>query len=60
MDIQYIMDPYACAAYIESYISKGRRGMSNLLQRTCEEAKNKESDIRHHVRRVGNGFFKSC
>lgn len=46
MDIQYILDPYACAAYIVSYISKGQRGMSKLLRHACEEAKEYESDIR--------------
>ena len=33
MDIQYVLDPYACAVYILSYITKGQRGMSKLLQR---------------------------
>ena len=31
MDIQYVLDPYACATYILSYITKGQRGMSRLL-----------------------------
>lgn len=57
MDIQYIIDPYACAAYIVSYISKGQRGMSKLLRQACEEAKENESDIRHQVRKVGNVFL---
>ena len=33
MDIQYVLDPYACATYILSYITKGQRGMSRLLER---------------------------
>lgn len=57
MDIQYIIDPYACAAYIVSYISKGQRGMSKLLRQACEEAKENESDIRHQVRKIGNVFL---
>lgn len=57
MDIQYIIDSYACAAYIVSYISKGQRGMSKLLRQACEEAKENESDIRHQVRKVGNVFL---
>ena len=39
MDIQYVLDPYACAVYILSYITKGQRGMSELLRKACEEAK---------------------
>ena len=33
MDIQYVLDPYACATYILSYITKGQRGMSRLLEK---------------------------
>lgn len=32
MDIQYVLDVYACAMYIVSYISKAQRGMSELLR----------------------------
>ena len=40
-----LLDPCACATYILSYISKGQRGMSRLLQKASEEAKagNKDS-----------------
>ena len=39
MDIQYVLDPYACATYILSYITKGQRGMSRLLEKATEEIK---------------------
>lgn len=45
MDIQFILDPYACVSYIVSYISKGQRGLSNLLHQACKEARSSESDI---------------
>jgi hypothetical protein len=60
MDIQYILDPYACISYIVSYISKGQRVLSNLLYEAYKEAKAKDSDIRQQVRRIGNQIFKSC
>ena len=41
MDIQYILDVYACAVYIVNYISKGQKGMSELLREACAEAKKK-------------------
>lgn len=47
LDIQFILDPYACVSYIVSYISKGQRGLPNLLFDACQEAKRKDSDIRH-------------
>ena len=31
MDIQFVLDIYACAMYIVSYISKAQKGMSKLL-----------------------------
>lgn len=46
MDIQFILDPYACVSYIVSYISKGQRGLSNILSEACKEAKQKDSDIK--------------
>ena len=45
MDIQFVLDPYACAAYILSYITKGQRGMSRLLEKACEEVKAGNKDI---------------
>ena len=32
MDIQFVLDVYACAMYIVSYISKAQKGMSGLLR----------------------------
>ena len=32
MDIQFILDPYACLAYIINYINKSDRGLSKLLR----------------------------
>ncbi|KAJ8043551.1 ATP-dependent DNA helicase PIF1 [Holothuria leucospilota] len=57
MDIQYVLDPYACAMYIVSYISKGQRGMSNLMQRATKEAKDGNHDIKQRVRHIGNKFL---
>ena len=32
MDLQYILDPYACVVYVVSYICKAQRDMSKLLK----------------------------
>lgn len=45
MDIQYVLDPYACATYILSYITKGERGMRKLLEKASEEAKSGNKDF---------------
>lgn len=57
MDIQFILDPYACVSYIVSYIAKGQRGLSNILSEACKEVKQKDSDIRQQVKRIGNQFL---
>lgn len=57
LDIQFITDGYACGTYIVSYVSKGQRGMSNLLRQACEEARQNDSNIRQQVRRIGNKFL---
>ncbi|XP_078380327.1 uncharacterized protein LOC144663302 [Oculina patagonica] len=59
MDIQYILDPYACAVYILSYITKGQRGMSKLLRRASEEASSGNKDIMNKVRHIGNKFLNA-
>ena len=60
MDIQFVLDPYACAAYIVSYMTKGQRGMSGLLHEACEEVrKGVNKDIRQQVRHIGNTFLSA-
>ena len=59
MDIQYVLDPYACATYILSYITKGQRGMSRILEKASEEAKAGNKDITNRVRHIGNKFLNA-
>ena len=59
MDIQFVLDPYACAVYILSYITKGQRGMSKLLRKACEEAKEGNKDVVNKVRHIGNKFLNA-
>ena len=59
MDIQFVLDVYACAMYIVSYISKAQKGMSQLLQRAYEEARAGNSSIKQQVRDIGNQFLNA-
>ena len=59
MDLQYVLDPYACATYILSYITKGQRGMSRLLEKATEEVKLGNKDIAKKVRHIGNKFLNA-
>ena len=59
MDIQFVLDVYACAIYIVSYISKAQKGMSELLRQACAEARKGNSNIKQQVRDIGNKFLNS-
>ena len=59
MDIQFVLDVYACAMYIVSYISKAQKGMSQLLQRACDEARDGNSSVKQQVTDIGNKFLNS-
>ena len=58
MDIQYVLDVYACAMYIVSYISKAQKEMSELLRRAVAEANEGNTNIKQ-VRDIGNKFLNS-
>ena len=58
MDIQFVLDVYACVMYIVSYISKAQKGMSELLRKACAEAREGNANIKQQVRDIGNKFLK--
>lgn len=60
MDIQFILDPYACINYIVDYISKPSRGISKLLHNCIQNLKEGNHSIRHQLRCVGNCFYNGC
>ena len=58
IDVQFIINAYSCVMYIVNYVSKGQRGMSELLRRTCEQARRGCTNIQEQVRTIGNKFLK--
>ena len=59
MDIQFIVDPYACVTYIVSYMAKGCRGMSKLLQLACEEATRGNNSMIEQMHLIGKKFLNA-
>ena len=59
MDIQFVLDIYASAMYIVSYISKAQKGISELLSTACEEGRRGNSSIKQQVRDIGNIFLRN-
>ena len=50
MDIQFVLDIYACAIYIVSHISKAQKGISEILRAACNEARKGHTSIKQQVR----------
>ena len=59
LDIQIVLEPYGCAAYIVGYICKSQRGMSAQLDAAAKEARKGNLDLKKQVRHIGN-VFSNC
>ena len=55
MDIQYVMNAYACVMYVASYIMKTERSMGELLKRVALESRSDE--LIKQLRKVGGAFL---
>ena len=58
-DVQYVLDAYACAMYIVSYINKSAKGMSTLMAEACKEARRGNKSLKESVRHIGNKFLNA-
>lgn len=59
MDIQFILDPYACVQYILQYINKSERGMSNLLRQVVKEYNEDNHSIKEKLKTIANTFINA-
>ena len=59
MDIQFILDTYACATYVVQYITKGTRGLSHLLKEAAKDSKQSGSNIKDQMKHISNRFLNS-
>ena len=55
MDLQFILDPYACVMYIASYMLKSERSMGEFLKQVSKECVGEQ--IRTQLRRLGSVFL---
>ena len=56
VDIQFVLDPYACAKYLASYMSKAYRGMSTLLRKTASELERGNMAVKAKLKALGSTF----
>ena len=55
MDIQFILDAYACVMYVTSYMMKSERAMGDLLKQVSKECESES--VRYQLRRLGSTFL---
>ena len=55
MDIQFVLNAYACIMYVASYIMKTERSMGELLKRVAAEVRTDE--LKSQLRKVGSAFL---
>ena len=55
MDLQYVLNAYACIMYVASYIMKTERAMGVLLKHVASEARTEE--LKSQLRKVGSAFL---
>ena len=58
IDIQFILDPFACLAYIVNYINKSERGLSKLLKGINENI-NSDDTIRARLKKITSAFVNA-
>ena len=57
MDLGYVLHPYGAANYMCSYMLKGEKGMSQLMEKIHKESKEKGETMKQQVCRMGIEFM---
>ncbi|MCG8622659.1 MAG: helitron helicase-like domain-containing protein, partial [Proteobacteria bacterium] len=55
MDIQYVINAYACVMYIASYVLKAEKGMGELLKQAAKELH--QGNTRQQLNKLGSVFL---
>ena len=59
MDIQYCPNNYAMAVYIVSYMCKGKKGLTKIMEQACKEAIAGNKTLRQQITQIGAAFFQA-
>jgi len=57
MDIEFVLNVYACVMYVASYIMKTEKAMGVLLKQVAAEVRTEE--LRTQLKNNGSAFFES-
>ena len=59
LDVQYVINSYACVIYIVSYMSKAEREMGMLLDHTVSEMRDGNKDAKESMKAVGQVYMQN-
>ncbi|CAG9799161.1 unnamed protein product [Chironomus riparius] len=57
IDVQFVLDPYACIGYIVEYINKPSRGISRLLRACVEEFRSGNYSLREKIKKLSYTYY---
>ncbi|OBZ80775.1 hypothetical protein A0J61_11176, partial [Choanephora cucurbitarum] len=57
IDIEYILDPYACCAYIAQYINKSDRSVSDHLSAVLKESIKNQDGSRKVMKKIAAAYY---
>ena len=57
--MQLSLSPHAMIRYILSYVTKGQKGMSVVMECACADAKHGNMDLKESVHHMGNVFLNA-
>lgn len=59
MDIQFILDAYACCSYVVDYINKVDKGLSSLLERIYRESRENNESVKQMLRERCSTYYNN-
>lgn len=59
MDIQFVLDAFACASYILNYINKPDRGLSMLIEKAAKELRRGNPTVRDCLKSISNTHYNN-
>lgn len=60
MDIQYVLDPYACCVYVVDCINKSDKGMSRVLKKVLDDGIKDDAPTREVLRSLTSKYYNVC
>lgn len=59
MDIQYVVDPYACCVYVVDYIKKSDKGITKVLQNILEESIKDDAPTQTVLKNLSSKYYNT-